>query len=601
MGIGYDNDDYPFEGHIRNQPPPFMGDDNGYVLKNQRVVQFVRPVVTRHVYVNGKPVKEERIVGDYQLHNYGSGHNNYYADNALKDSLDNLGIINGFLGQVQTEASMSPRDGAAAFLARRPASAAAAVESKPNWGSRAAWVAAPADDSFSRYTEYPDQTENHYHPSSVLTGPNWGSYSNTSWPNKRQASPSRSAVYSRQSMLDSDAKSNNGSFKDNSPTGYGERSEARNLYRPDSESNKSNWGSRPNWPNSRRASPPPPRSPAHSKQGTTSSDNTMPDRVFQDNPPTRYGDHFEPSRRTHHFVGEEQRQQDSPPLKQLERLDIKDNNSQGSSPTQNTRSGSTEVVKNENIEAQNLYRLGSESNNPNLGARPNWPNSRHASPPGSPMHSRQGTISSDSTKPNFQDNFPTPYGDRFEPSRPTHHFEGEEQRQQDNPPIKQLERLGTKNNNSQGSSPNQNMMDAYMARSGSTQVVKNGNGDSLVKDNALQVKDSKNQMGNLDDGSNSTKESSSEMATKPRFFGGWYKPSRGTQGGGSSGTTTTKHWSEITPNPPVGPMTIPPLVESREAMRRYAYVKPTMATGYYGAITSEDAVRKYGGFFVPPS
>ncbi|RAL50545.1 hypothetical protein DM860_014487 [Cuscuta australis] len=345
-------------------------------------------------------------------------------------------------------------------------------------------------------------------------------------------------------------------------------------------------------------------------------------------PPTRYGDHFEPSRRTHHFVGEEQRQQDSPPLKQLERLDIKDNNSQGSSPNQNTRSGSTEVVKNENIEAQNLCRLGSEYNKPNLGARPNWPNSRRASPPGSPMHSRQGTIDSGSTKPNFQDNFPTPYGDRFEPSRPTHHFKGEEQRQQDNPPIKQLERLGIKDNNSQGSSPNQNMMDAYMARSGSTEVVKNGNGDSLVKDNTLQVKDPnrksqdqdksasydnegkkmengqndvKNQMGNLDDGSYSTKESSSDMATKPRFFGGWYKPSRGMQGGGSSGTTTTKHWSEITPNPPVGPITIPPLVESQEAMRRYAYVKPTMATGYYGAITSEDAVRKYGGFFVPPS
>lgn len=455
MGIGKDahNDDYPIEGYRKIQPPLMDdGPNPRYVLRNQRVVHLVRPVVTRQVFVNGKPVKEEQIVGDYE---------EYYGDNhdPLKENLDNLGIINGFLNQVQMEASLPPYDGGA-FPGRRPA--AASLDNKPNWGSRDAWVVASDDDSFSGYGEYPDQTQDHYRPDPEL--------------------PKLSA--------------------------------------------------RPNWPNSRYASPSSspssPRSPVYSIQSPRNS-YTKPASPFQDNSPTRYGDRFEASR-------------------------------------------------------------------PKIG---------------SPV--RQTSVPSDDS--------PT-----------MHRFERKDQRQ-DSPPLKQLERMDIKDH-SQESSPKQNVMDAYMAKSGSnamkhgtiidvpdqinssTELVKNGDTDhSLVKDSERSPnwpnkksqdhqKEGENQVGNLE-GGYSMKESSN--ATKPRFYGEWYKPARVSSQGNRGGGYGTKHWSEITPNPPPE-LSARTVIDAGEGKRQFGYMKSTMPRGYFGsaggyggAMTSEEAVRKYGGIFIPPN
>ncbi|XP_019187210.1 PREDICTED: serine/arginine repetitive matrix protein 1-like isoform X2 [Ipomoea nil] len=703
--LGHD-DEYPYEDHMRSQPA-FMVDGgqrkssmmttypnaeglNNYVVKTQRVVEVVRPVVTRRVLINGKPVREERIVGAYEDGNGG-----------LKENLDRLGKVKDFFNQVQMEASMQP---GAPILSRPVGHNLGAnpnwhSQNGANWGSRGSWMS---------HDESPPRHNNNGH----FDRPNWGS--RASWMSRDESPPSHNGRPFEPNRPNGGTRSTYTTY-DDSPPRYHQPNEVsrRSLDTKPNWSSRSesppppgimtrsrlvsypNSGTRPKWPSSRDDSPP--RLMAHPNLGA------RPNWPIRNDSPPRAMEYYEshPNSNTRPNWGKAR--DDSPPKPIVNHL-MPRKNPGANKPNWSSkrdhsppRSMMPPELNHPNLGTRPNWTIQNESpprtfeyyesSHPKSNLRPNWTKARDDSPPRSIVHQPMAHPNSDTTKPNWPSN--------HDYSPPKYVEKGKDQRNT-SPLHNKLEKVTI--HDSRGSSPIPNKMNADNARSAgsnkeSTQQVresdqrpnwpnrkaqdgkeehekpKSNDGGHIKKGNEEEFhglanpksapveattritstqedsskKPSKNQHDNLDDGNSKKSSSITPISytkgagnTKAADFNGrWYKQPGSTLTSATSNvddlmkvieeakrtgaypTASEKpHWSEITPIPPQGVRVSgpqwneitpnPPVIDSMEARRRYTtgYPQPVaaapMGMGFYGgALNSEDAVRIYGGTFLP--
>nr|GMD42099.1 serine/arginine repetitive matrix protein 1-like isoform X1 [Ipomoea batatas] len=437
--LGHDDDEYPYENHIRSQPAfmvnggqrkssiisyPNADGLNNYVVKTQRVVEVVRPVVTRRVLVNGKPVREERIVGGYEDGNGG-----------LKENLDNLGKVKDFFNQVQMEASM-PGD---PILSRGGANpnwvSQSGAPGRGNWGSRGSWMS---------HDESPPRHNNGHFE--VHNRPNWGS--RASWMSRDDSPP-------RHNGRPYGGTRSTYTIYDDSPPSYHQRNE---LSRPSLDT-KPNWpsrsqsppmmqsrlvsypnsGTRPKWPGSRDDSPP--RVMAHPNSGARPNwpiRNDSPPRAMEyyelhDNPntrpnlakarddsPPRAMEYYESHPNSNTRPNRAKPRDDSPPNPTVNHL-MPRTNSGANKPNWSSkrdysppRSMMQPELNHPNLGTRSSWAIQNESppriyeyyesSHPKSNARPNWTKARDDSPPKSMVQQPRAHPNSDTSKPNWPSN-----------------------------------------------------------------------------------------------------------------------------------------------------------------------------------------------------